>query len=69
MSAIVTGSLVGLAPAVLWILCFYFTLSFFENLKKGNERLIRQSKFAAVVCMALAILAPVVLSLVIMNNH
>ncbi len=41
---------------LLIVLCFYFTLTFFESLRKGDERIIKQSKFAAITCMALALI-------------
>ena len=41
---------------VFIILCFYFTLSFIENLHKGDERITKQSKMAAIICLGLALL-------------
>ena len=37
------------------VLCFYFTLTFFEYLRNGDERMIKQSKIGAVICMALSL--------------
>jgi hypothetical protein len=42
------------------VLCFYFTLTFFEALHKGDERIIKQSKFAAIICMSIALIIGVI---------
>ena len=42
------------------VLCFYFTLTFFEALRKGDERIIKQSKFAAIICMAVALIIGII---------
>ncbi len=42
------------------VLCFYFTLTFFESLRKGDERIIKQSKFAAIICMAIALIIGII---------
>lgn len=49
---------IGIVSIVLIILCFYFTLTFFEHLRKGDERISKQSKIAATICIALALLIP-----------
>ena len=54
------GNLLGILSLVLIVLCFYFSLSFFHYLKLGDERLIKQSKFAAVLCLALSLLIPAI---------
>ncbi|MFF5994941.1 hypothetical protein AAGS61_09310 [Lysinibacillus sp. KU-BSD001] len=50
---------VDILPRVFIILCFYCTLMFFRHLKDGDERLIKQSTLAAVFCLAVALLIPV----------
>jgi hypothetical protein len=45
---------------LLIVLCFYFTLTFFESLRKGDERIIKQSKFAAIICMAIALIIGII---------
>ncbi|MBD7909050.1 hypothetical protein H9659_12010 [Sporosarcina sp. Sa3CUA8] len=40
--------------------CLYFILSFFQHLKMKDERLAQQSKIAAVVCLAIALLIPAI---------
>ena len=45
---------------MLIVLCFYFTLTFFHYLKLGDERIIKQSKLAAVIFLALSLLLPVI---------
>ena len=42
------------------VLCFYFTVTFFEALCKGDQRIIKQSKFAAIICMAIALIIGVI---------
>ena len=49
---------------VFIILSFYFTLSFIENLHKDDERITRQSKTAAIICLGLALLIPVLFNLI-----
>ncbi|MET0959115.1 MAG: hypothetical protein ABWX58_02120 [Psychrobacillus psychrotolerans] len=39
-----TGNWVGISANVFIILTFYFTLTFFQNLKQGDTRLVKQSK-------------------------
>jgi hypothetical protein len=45
---------------LLIVLCFYYTLTFFESLRKGDERIIKQSKFAAIICMAIALIIGII---------
>ena len=45
---------------LLIVLCFYFTLTFFYSLCKGDERIIKQSKFAAIICMAIALIIGII---------
>lgn len=53
-----TGQWVPLITGVFIILCFYFTLTFFQYLKTGEARIVHQSKIAAIICLALALLTP-----------
>lgn len=46
--------------AVSLIGCVYFILSFFQYLKMEDTRLAQQSKIAAVVCLTIALLIPVI---------
>ncbi|MFC5588157.1 hypothetical protein ACFPRA_04640 [Sporosarcina soli] len=55
-----TGNWLGILSLILIVLCFYFSLSFFQYLKLGDERLIKQSKFAAVFFLALSLLIPAI---------
>lgn len=57
MASVLFG--VGIVSTVLIVLCFYFTLTFFQHLKLGDERLTKQSKLAAIVCLAASLLLPV----------
>ena len=54
------GNWLTVLPVILIVACFYFTLTFFEHLRKGDERLARQSKLAATICIALVLLIPIV---------
>lgn len=38
------------------VLCFYFALTFFKSLRNGDERITKQSKFAAIISMAIALI-------------
>ncbi|SFC81250.1 hypothetical protein SAMN05443252_106302 [Bacillus sp. OV322] len=50
---------------ILIICCFYFTLTFFQHLRNGEEREIKQSKQAAVICFALMLLLPIFYTLIV----
>ncbi|WP_442600085.1 hypothetical protein [Neobacillus sp. D3-1R] len=54
------GNWIGILTTCLIILCFYFTLTFFEQLRKGEERIIKQSKIAATICFTLAFIIPAI---------
>ncbi len=60
LSFVHTGNWVNIVASLIIVLCFYFTLTFFQHLKEGDERLIKQSKAAAVICLALALLIPII---------
>lgn len=47
---------------VFIVLTLYFTLSFIEGLKKSEERVTKQSKAAAIICLGLALLIPMIAS-------
>ena len=38
------------------VLCFYFTLTFFEYSREDDHRIIKQSKIGATICLAIALL-------------
>ena len=63
MSNLFMANWIGILSNIFWILCFYSTLSFFQYLHNGDERLTKQFKLAAVVCLAVALLLPVSYSL------
>lgn len=48
-------SWVGIVSIVLIIFCFHFTLTFIENVHKGDERITKQSKLAAIIFLGLAL--------------
>ncbi|MFL0366233.1 hypothetical protein ACH0BF_24965 [Pseudobacillus sp. 179-B 2D1 NHS] len=63
-----TGNWLSIISTLLILLCFYFSLTFFQHLKLGDERLIKQSKLAAVFCLALSLLIPALYSLYVYNE-
>lgn len=62
------GGWTGIASALLFVASFYFTLTFFEHLKSEDGRLRKQSKLAAVICLALALLLPAIYQLYFVNE-
>ncbi|MGE7602354.1 hypothetical protein ACQKL5_07555 [Peribacillus sp. NPDC097675] len=63
-----TGNWLGILSTILFILGFYFTLTFFQSLKSGDERIIRQYKLAAVISLALGLLVPALYNLYLVNE-
>lgn len=63
-----TGNWIGMVATILIIIGFYFTLTFFQHLKSNDERLAKQSKLAAVICLALGLLMPALYSFYIYNS-
>ena len=59
---------IGLISPTMLIGCFYFTLVYFQYLKNGDERLIKQSRLAAVVCLTLAFLIPIFYNFYLINE-
>ena len=53
-----TEDWLGILSTILIVLGFYFGLTFIQYLKLGDERIIKQSKFAAVFCLATGLLIP-----------
>ncbi|MEN2768638.1 hypothetical protein [Ornithinibacillus xuwenensis] len=45
---------------LFFILCFYYTLTFIENLHNEDKRVTKQAKYAAIVCLILAFIFLVV---------
>jgi len=59
---------VGLLVPVFYVLCFYFTLSYFQSLRKTDDRVTNQMKFAAIICLAVALFMPAFLNAYILNE-
>lgn len=59
---------VGMLRIVFIVLCLYAVLTFFQHLKNDDERLIKQSKLAAVFCLAVALLLPAFINLYIYSE-
>jgi len=49
---------INILAMVFIVVCFYCTLMYFQYLKEGDDRLIKQSRLAAVICLAIALLVP-----------
>jgi heme/copper-type cytochrome/quinol oxidase subunit 4 len=62
------GIWLGIVTAVLFAVCLYFILTYFEHLKEGDSRLIRQSKLFAVISLVLALLIPALFQLYQLNR-
>lgn len=54
-----TGIWILIFIALFIVLGFAFTLDFFESLKKGDERLISQSKWGAVISLFIVLFLPI----------
>lgn len=63
-----TGNWLGILSTILFIIGFYFTLTFFQSLLSGDERIIRQNKLAAVISIALGLLIPAIYNLYMINK-
>ncbi|MDC3418426.1 hypothetical protein [Aquibacillus salsiterrae] len=55
---------VGFISISLIILCFFYTLSFIENLQEGDKRIAVQSKIVAIVCLGLSLFIPFIFILI-----
>lgn len=50
----------------IFLVCtLFFTLSFFQYLKNDDQRLMAQSKWAAIISMAIALLVPAIYQIVV----
>ena len=52
------GIWLGIFSALMFVVCLYFALTYFEHLKHGENRLIKQSKIVAVISLMLALMVP-----------
>ncbi|MEK5080570.1 hypothetical protein MKX73_16735 [Solibacillus sp. FSL W7-1436] len=50
---------------IFLITALYFTLSFFQHLKTDNDRLMTQSKWGAVISLAIALIVPAIYQIVV----
>lgn len=55
----------GLVSPVFLVITLYFTLTFFQQMKAGNQTAMVQSKLFAVICLAIALIVPVIFNIVI----
>ena len=49
---------INILVIVFLVACFYCTLTYFQYLKEDDDRLIKQSRLVAVICLAIALLVP-----------
>ena len=59
VNALIGGSM-GIFTVLMLAVCLYFTLTYFEHLKQGDKRLIKQSKLFAVITLFLALGVPAI---------
>lgn len=62
------GIWIGIFSAIMLSFCLYFTLTYFEHLKHGDDRLIKQAKMGAVITLVLALLVPAFFQLFLFNQ-
>ena len=62
------GIWLGIFSAFMMTVCLYFSLTYFEHLKYGDHRLIRQSKLFAVISLVLALMVPAFYQLYMFNE-
>lgn len=59
---------VGVVSTLFFGTCLYFSLTYFEHLKKGDEQLVKLSKWLAVGSLILALLIPGIYQLYVFNQ-
>lgn len=59
LNALIESSM-GMFAVLMLSVCLYFILSYFEYLKQEDKRLIKQSKFFAVITLLLALGVPAI---------
>lgn len=59
-----TGNWLSILSILLVVLSLYFSLTFLQYLKSDDARIVGQSKFAAVFCLAAGLLIPAFYGLV-----
>lgn len=59
VNALIGGSM-GIFTVLMLAVCLYFVLTYFEHLKQGDRRLIKQSKLFAVITLFLALGVPAI---------
>ena len=59
---------INILVMIFLVLCFYFTLMYFQYLKEDDDRLIKQSRLVAVICLAIALLVPAFYNLYIFTK-
>ena len=58
LNVVGSANWINILAMVFIVVCFYCTLMYFQYLKEGDDRLIKQSRLAAVICLAIALLVP-----------
>ena len=58
LNVVGSANWMNIVAMIFLVLCFYFTLMYFQYLREADERLIKQTRLVAVICLAIALLAP-----------
>lgn len=56
---------IGIVSIIFIVLCFHFLLTFFQHLKADDKSKTEQAKKGAVLCLAIALLVPVIYNIYI----
>lgn len=59
---------IGIVSTLLFGICLYYSLTYFEHLKKGDEQLTKMAKWLAVGSLILALLIPAIYQLYVFNQ-
>lgn len=65
LSMLSSAKWIGIVSKLFIVLCFYFTLTFLQYLKVDDKSQTEQAKKGAVLCLAIALLVPVIYNIYI----
>lgn len=68
LNVIGNANWINILAMVFIVLCFYCTLVYFQYLKEGDDRLIKQSRLVAAICLAIALLVPAFYNFYVFTN-
>ncbi len=61
--------MVGLLEPLLLILCFNYSLNFFQSLHKSDDPLANKNKLAATICLSSFFFLPLIFYIFILIKH